>query len=185
MTTTTKATGKTPKLWELSDEITNLEDQIADIQDREDLSESEKDQLMREILETWLSTGKEFDAKACNVAAYIKHLEAITEARKNEYRRLRDLAEQSENQSQRLRNYLVSNMQKLGKKKVSGVSVNLSLRKKPAKVVLNCPLEDLPAAFMKVEITPRLSELKKHLQSNADCSFAQLADVEEYSVMIK
>ena len=94
MATATKTPTKTPKLWELSDEIESLENQIADVQDRDDLSEAEKDQLMGEILEAWLSTGKEFDSKACNVAAYIKHLEALTEARKNEYRRLRDLAEQ-------------------------------------------------------------------------------------------
>ncbi len=149
----------------MSGEIISLEDQITDIQDREDLSESEKDKLMGEILETWLSTGKEFDFKACNVAAYVKHLEALAEARKNEYRRLRDLAEQSEKQAQQLRNYLLSNMQKLNKKKITGVYANLSLRKKPAKVVLNCPPEDLPATFMKVEISPRLSELKKHVQS--------------------
>ena len=185
MATATKTQTKTPKLWELSDEIESLENQIADVQDRDDLSEAEKDQLMGEILEAWLSTGKEFDSKACNVAAYIKHLEALTEARKNEYRRLRDLAEQSDKQAQRLRNFLVSNMQKLDKKKISGLSANLSLRKKPAKVILNCPPEDLPAAFMKVEITPRLSELKKHVQANPDCGFAQLSSIEEYSVMIK
>lgn len=185
MTTATKTPTKTPKLWELSEEIETLENQIADVQDREDLSESEQDELMGEILEAWLSTGKEFDAKACNVAAYIKHLEALTEARKNEYRCLRELAEQSDKQAERLRYYLVSNMQKLNKKKISGVNANLSLRKKPAKIVLNCPPEDLPAAFMKVEISPRLSELKKYVQANPDCSFAQLSTTEEYSVTIK
>jgi len=178
-------TTKTPKLWELSEEIESLENQIADVQDREDLNEAEKDQLMGEILEAWLSTGKEFDTKASNVAAYIKHLEALTEARKNEYRRLRSLAEQSDKQAQKLRSYLVSNMQKLDKKKISGVNASLSLRKKPAKVILNCFPEELPAEFVKVEITPRLSELKKHVQANPDCDFAQLSSIEEYSVMIK
>lgn len=185
MTTATKTPAKTPKLWELSDEINYLEELLNEIELRDDLTDAEREGYYEIILNDWLSTGKEFDSKACNVAAYIKHLEAITEARKNEYRRLRDLAEQSEKQAQRLRNYLVSNMQKLNKTKISGLSANLSLRKKPAKVVLICPPEDLPAAFMKVEITPRLSELKKHVQSNPDCSFAQLSSVEEYSVMIK
>jgi DNA-binding SARP family transcriptional activator len=181
MTTATK----TPKLWEISEEVNRLEQLLCDIEEREDLTESEREGYYEIVLNDWLSTGKEFDDKACNVAAYIKHLEALAEARKNEYRRLRDLAEQSDKQAQRLRNYLIQNMQKLDKKKVNGINASLSLRKKPAKVTLNCPPEDLPAKFMKVEITPRLSEIKKHIQSNPDCAFAQLSDTEEYSVIIK
>jgi DNA-binding SARP family transcriptional activator len=181
MTTATK----TPKLWELSEEVNRLEELLYDIEAQDGLTEAEREVYYETVLNDWLSTGKEFDDKACNVAAYIKHLEALAEARKNEYRRLRDLAEQSDKQAQRLRNYLIQNMQKLDKKKVNGINANLSLRKKPAKVVLNCPPEDLPAKFMKVEISPLLSELKKYVQSNPDCSFAKLSDTEEYSVIIK
>lgn len=178
MTTTTK-------LWELSAEIESLENQITEVQDDENLSEFEKDQLMGEILEVWLSTGKEFDAKVCKFAGYIKYLEALTEARKNEYRRLRELAEQSEKQAEKLRSYLVLNMQKLGKTKINGLSANLSLRKKPARVILNCEVEDLPEQFKRVEITPKLTAIKDFLKSSPDCEFASLSTIPEYSVMIK
>lgn len=174
-----------PKLWELSAEVLSLENSIFEIQENDDLSDSEKENLLGELMEAWLGSGKEFDDKACNVAAYIKHLEALTEARKNEYRRLRDLAEQSEKQAEKLRSYLVLNMQKLDRKKINGLSASLSLRKKPAKVILNCEPEQLPEQFKKVEISPRLSEIKNYLKANPNCEFAQLSESLEYSVTIK
>jgi hypothetical protein len=174
-----------PKLWELSSEVLSLENSISEIQEDENLSDSEKDSLLAVTFETWLGTGKEFDNKACQVAAYIKHLEAVTEARKNEYRRLRELAEMSEKQGERLRAYLVTNMERVGKKKINGINASLSLRKKPAKVVLTMEPDRLPDEFKKVEITPRLSELRNHLKNNPECTFAQLSSNEEYSVTIK
>lgn len=175
----------TPKLWELSTEIIELENSIAEIMEDELLTESEKETLLGELIELWLGTGKEFDSKACNVAAYIKHLEALTEARKNEYRRLRELAEQSEKQAEKLRSYLVLNMQKLDKKKVNGLSASLSLRKKPAKVILNVLPEQLPEQFKKIEVTPKLTAIKDHLKVNPSCEFAQMSEALEYSVTIK
>ncbi len=175
----------TPKLWELSAEVLSLESSIADIAEDDSLSDSEKEILLGELLEKWLGTGKEFDSKACNVAAYIKHLEALTEARKNEYRRLRELAESSEKQAEKLRSYLALNMQKLDKKKINGLSANLSLRKKPARVVLSVEPEQLPEQFKKVEVTAKLSAIKDYLKSNPNCEFAQMSETTEYSVTIK
>lgn len=182
---TEKPVKATPKLWELSAEVIELENSIAEIIEDELLSDSEKEALLGESIELWLGTGKEFDSKACNVAAYIKHLEALTEARKNEYRRLRELAEQSEKQAEKLRSYLVLNMQKLDKKKISGVSASLSLRKKPSKVILNVLPEQLPEQFKKVEVTPKLSAIKDYLKVNPSCEFAQMSESLEYSITIK
>jgi hypothetical protein len=183
---TEKAVKSTPKLWELSAEIIELENYISEItEDELELTDSEKEILLGELLETWLGTGKEFDSKACNAAAYIKHLEALTEARKNEYRRLRELAEQSEKQAEKLRSYLVLNMQKLDKKKVNGLTASLSLRKKPSKVVLNVLPEQLPEQFKKVEVTPKLTAIKDYLKINPNCEFAQMSESVEYSITIK
>jgi hypothetical protein len=183
---TPKKPAKTnPKLWELSSEVINLENSIVDIQEIEGLKEDEKEILVSKLMENWLESGKEFDIKAVQVAHYIKHLEAITEARKAEYRRLRELAEQSEKQAERIRAYLVSNMERTGKKKINGVTASLSLRKKPAKVVLEVDAELLPLEFQKVEVTPRLTAIKEYLKSNPDCGFASMADNQGFSVTIK
>jgi chromosome segregation ATPase len=172
------------KLWELSNEIQSLEERFAEIQES-DATELEKEKLLNEAFDQWIATGAEFDEKACSVARYIKYLEALTEARKEEYRRIRALAEQSAKQTEQVKSYLVSHLQKLGKKKVEGVDTKLSLRKKPAKVILDSEVCDLPGQFIKVEVTPRLAELKKHVQANPDCSFAHLSTIEEYSLLIK
>ena len=175
----------TPKLWELSAEVLSLEYSISEIQEDDNLSDFDKETLLEELLENWLGTGKEFDSKACNVAAYIKHLEALTEARKAEYRRLRELAEQSEKQAERIRAYLVAQMEKTGKKKINGVTASLSLRKKPAKVVLEVEPELLPLEFQKIEVTPRLTAIKEYLKSNPNCGFASMAENQGFSVTIK
>ncbi|MEB3312207.1 MAG: siphovirus Gp157 family protein [Snowella sp.] len=174
-----------PKLWELSSEITNLEAAIADIQDNNELDDESKENLMAQLFEEWLTLGEDFDAKACQVAHYIKNLEALTEARRNEYRRIRELAEQSNKQAERIRNYLVSQMERTGKKQIQGATANLSLRKKPAKVILKCDPELLPDDLKKVEVTPRLSAIKDYLKANPDCDFAALSTTEEYSITIK
>jgi hypothetical protein len=181
MTTITK----TLKLWELADEMTELETAIADLEETEDLTEQERENLLAQWFENWLDTNGEFDKKAENVACYIKHLEAITEARKNEYHRLRTLAEQSEKAGDRLREYLTKNCLKAGKTSIKGLKANLSIRKKPARVILNCEPEELPPELKKVETTARLNKIKEYLKDHPDCDFAMLSILEEFSLTIR
>jgi vacuolar-type H+-ATPase subunit I/STV1 len=180
-----KPTAYLPSLWELSEEIKGLEDAIAEIRDSEDFSLTEKEEAINRLFLDYLESGNDFDTKACQVAHYIKSLEALTEARRNEYRRLRELAEQSDKQAEKLRDYLVAQMEKVGKKKISGTTANLSLRKKPARVILIADPEDLPGQFRKVEVTARLSALKDYLKTHPDCEFATMSTLEEFSLTIK
>ena len=173
-----------PKLWELADEMTELETAIANLEN-EDLTEQERENLLAQWFENWLDTNGDFDRKAENVACYIKHLEAITEARKTEYRRLRTLAEQSEKAGDRLREYLTENCLKAGKTSIKGIKANLTIKKKPARVILNCEPEELPPEFKKVEVTARLNKLKDYLKENPDCDFAVLSMRPEFSLTIR
>ncbi|MDJ0595187.1 MAG: siphovirus Gp157 family protein, partial [Pleurocapsa sp. MO_226.B13] len=91
------------RLWELSDEIQQLENAIALIADDDSLSDEDKETKLQETFAQWLETGESFKAKAEQVARYIRHTEAIAEARKTEARRIRELANQAENQAGRLR----------------------------------------------------------------------------------
>ena len=174
-----------PKLWELSEDILDLEALIIDIQDAEDLADTEKELRIEHALQEWFESEQRFDHKACQVAAYIKHLEALAEARKQEYRRLRHLAERAEKQAEMMRSYLLGNMRRLGKQKIHGVLANLSLRKKPPRVILHCQPEDLPDGFKKVEVTPRLTALKDYLKAHPDCSFAALSTLSEFCLTIQ
>ena len=90
------------RLWELSEEIQQLEREIAAIQENETLTDEERETQLEQAFDQWLQTGESFKVKAEQVAGFIRHQEALAEARKAEARRIRNLAEQAENSATRL-----------------------------------------------------------------------------------
>jgi len=179
-------TYNTPQaLWSLSSEILALEDAIAEILEDETLFDNEKEEQTAALFDRWLGYSESFDKKAEAIAGYIHYLDALTEARKAEYRRIRELSAASERQKERMKTYLVSHMSKAGKTKIQGANSSLSLRKKPPKVVLSVEPEELPVQFQKIEILPKLNELKAHIKVNPDCEFAFMSTIQEWSLIIK
>ena len=63
------------RLWELSDEIQQLENAYAIIVDDENLSSEERETKLQSTFNQWLETGKSFKVKAEQVAKYIRHQE--------------------------------------------------------------------------------------------------------------
>ena len=175
------------RLWELSEEIQQLENAIALIADDEKLTEEEKETKLQETFNQWLSTGESFKTKAEQVARYIRHQEALAEARKEEARKIRILAEQAENQASRLRRYLTNEMLRSGVNRIDGVSVKIGLRKKQPRVLLNVPTEELPAEYVKVTHLPDLTKIRALLKSDGigAISWAFLSLDHEYSVTIR
>ncbi len=173
------------KLWQLSDEIVELESLIDEINDCEDLTESEKETRLNHVFSEWLNEDYKFDEKAEKVAQFIKHLEALTEARKAEAKRLKTLAESSEKQGAKLREYLLREMQRVNKRKIEGISCKLSMRKKQPRVCLNVEPEQLPSEFQRVKVEANLTEIKKALKSKKEIDWAFFSDNQEYSLMIK
>ena len=175
------------RLWELSEIISELETAIATIADDETLTDEQKEASLEQAFTQWLETGESFKVKAEQVAAYIRHQEVLIEARKAEARRIRTLAEQAENQANRLRKYLTNQMLLSGVSRIDGVSVKVGLRKKPPRVLLNCDPSELPPEYVRVTYEPRLNEIKALLKSDAQgaISWAFLSDSHEYSVTIR
>ncbi|MDJ0902206.1 MAG: siphovirus Gp157 family protein [Xenococcus sp. MO_188.B8] len=176
-----------PKLWELSDEIQQLENAISAIADDETLSESERETKLQETFAQWLSTGESFKSKAEQTARYIRHQEALAEARKAEAKRIRELASQAENGANRLRKYLLDQMIRSDIKKIDGVAVKIGLRKKQPQVLLNVPAEELPAEYVQVSYKPDLTKIRKLLKVDAQgaIGWASLAESQDYSVTIR
>ncbi len=133
----------------------------------------------------YLETDQDFEDKALKVADYIRHIEAITQARKEEARRLQALAKQSENQANRLRNYLANQMLATGKRKIEGVTGKLSVRKKPPILRLLVDNDQLPRDFQKVTVEADKTAIKQYLKEHDDCNFAFLEETGEYSLTIK
>jgi hypothetical protein len=176
---------QTPRLWELSRDIEALESVIIEIADDETLTDEQRETELQRVFARWLGAGDSFRAKAEQVAAYIRHQEALTEARRQEYRRLRTLADQSENQAKRLRGYLSKQMLAAGQTRIDGVSATISLRKNPPRVLLNCDPSELPPDLVRVEYHPKLKAIKQLLEQNPDIEWAFLGTNEEYSVVIR
>jgi hypothetical protein len=174
----------TVALWELSDDLLTLENLIEEIQDDETLSNEDKEAKIESLFDNWLKADENFTDKALRVAAYIRHQESVSEARENEAKRLRELANQSQRQADRLRGYLIRQMKLTGKNKIEGMDGKLSLRKLPAKVAI-ANLEAVPDEFLKVEVSPRLSEIKKALKANPSIDWAYLEDGDNYSLSIR
>jgi hypothetical protein len=61
---------QTTRLWELSDEIQDLENAIAELVDNENLSDEDREVKLQETFATWLSKGESFKVKAEQVARY-------------------------------------------------------------------------------------------------------------------
>ena len=175
------------RLWELSEEIQQLENAYAIIVDDENLSSEERETKLQETFNQWLSTGESFKAKAEQVARYIFHQESLAEARKAEARKIRILAEQAENQANRLRRYLTNQMIRSDVKRIDGVSVKIGLRKKQPRVLLNIPTEELPAEYVKTTLLPDLTKIRALLKADGigSIDLAILYENHEYSVTIR
>ena len=175
------------RLWELSEEIKQLETAIALIADDESLTDEDKETKLQETFNRWLSRGESFKTKAEQVARYIKHQEALAEARKVEARRIRDLATVAENQATRLRQYLTNQMTIAGMDRIDGVSTKIGLRQKQPQVLINVAPEKLPAEYVKVTYQPDLTKIRKLLKADAQgaIGWASLGESHQYSVTIR
>lgn len=174
----------TTKLWELSDDIQSLESAIASIQEDENLTDDEREIQLESTFNEWLEAGENFNIKAENVARFIRHQEALAEARKAEAKRIQALAKQAENGAGRLRKYLMAQMVRSEIKKIEGVTCKIGLRKKQPAVLLNVPPEELPAEYVKVTHKADLTAIKKLLKTEA-VKWASLSESQEFSVTIR
>ena len=173
------------RLWELSDEIQQLEDAIAIIQEDETISDEDRENRLEETFNRWLERSESFKVKAERLAAYIRHQEALAAVRKEEAKRINALAKQAENQADRLRRYLTVQMVRSNVKRIDGVTTKIGLRKKQPTVLLNIPAEELPAEYVKVTHKPELTKIRAALKGNTRIDWAYLSDSHQYSVTIR
>jgi len=175
------------RLWKLSEEIQQLETALALLLEDDSLTDEERETKLEQAFSQWLASGESFKTKAEQVAGFIRHQEALSEARKAEARRIRTLAEQAENSATRLRHYLTNQMLRSEVSRIDGVTVKIGLRKKPPRVLLNVDPSELPPEYVKVTYEPKLTKIKELLKVDAQGSigWAVLSENHEYSVTIR
>jgi len=154
------------KLYELSNSLIELELRIQDILVDESLSEEEREQLSAELLENYLDSEEDFIEKLDNCLRYITELESLAEARKNEAKRLTNLATQSSNRANDLRRYVLNHLERTGKTNIETANHRVLVKKKQPKVILDCESpEDLPDEFKRIKVEPDKVAIKKALQT--------------------
>lgn len=166
----------TLKLWELKKELMDLDNQIDSLMAEEGLSEDEKENALNKLLEKFLASEQSFNKKATDIASYIQYLEVLNVGRKAKIKELQQSVKSSESVANGLRKYLTIQMQLLNKSKIEGEEVVIRTRQNPLRLVLTCEDEDLPKEFQRIEITPDKRAIRKYLETNQDCEFAELVD---------
>ena len=171
-------------LWEISEEVKDLENQLSEILENTELSDQEKEEKSQALFEEWLNSEQNFKDKATKVAHYIQHQEAVTKARKEEAQRIQALAKQSENKANSLKKYLLNQMEKSGIAKIEGKTNKISLRKKPAQLNIKVNYDQIPQEFVQIEYKPDKAEIKRYVKNN-EVSWASLEETNEHSLIIK
>lgn len=142
------------KLYELSGEFNELFDRFDEINDMEFNTNADGDPIDADgnvienpdgykaaMLDAWFDTldgiEGEFDAKAENIAVYIKVLKAEAEALEREEKALKSRKEQKQNKFNSLKSYLESSMKAINKLKIDMPRAKLSIRNNAESVVID------------------------------------------------
>ena len=102
--------------------------------ERLDPSEDLPAEVIRDTLE---ALGGDLEVKATNVARFILNIEAMAEAVDNAAKAMKERAAKIRRRADSVREYLLTNMQGAGIKKIEAVEFTMALRKNPPSVVID------------------------------------------------
>jgi len=100
----------------------------------------------------------EFDDKVVSIAKFIKNLESTAEAIKQAETEMSKRRKSLENKAMKIKDYVVNNMQTIGKTKIQSPFFDVTIRKNPASVVVE-DIDQIPAKyFVMPEVEPQLDK---------------------------
>jgi len=100
------------------------------------------------------------EAKATNVAYFVRNLEATAEQIKLAEKQMADRRKAMENRAERIREYLKANMEVAGITQIECPHFKLSIKKNPPSVVIDAESQ-IPADYMTVPVAPPQAPDKK------------------------
>jgi Siphovirus Gp157 len=159
-------------LFDIADELRALEGQ---------LTETEDPQQQDEIIQQFLTVeGGELATKLDNYAELINELEAIAKARKEQAKKLTDLAKANENRAIRLRANLLWFLEQRGVKCLETQRHSLSISKAGGKRTVgyidNLDPATLPEKYQAVKVEIDKEAVRADLESGEQLPFAVLGD---------
>lgn len=172
-------------LFHLSEELVTLDQDLSDILEREDLRQDQKDELANQLFDMYLTAEESVKDKILGVCAYIKEQEALSKARKEEARRITELAKYSTNKAERMRAYVTKHMERLEMRKVEGPNSSVSLRKLPDVMEIHCDPEELPEPYKKVQVSANKTAIKNAIKQGYDLDFVSIEPSNAFGVTIR
>ncbi|WP_300344847.1 siphovirus Gp157 family protein [Fusobacterium sp.] len=125
----------------------------------------------------------ELSGKSSNIIKYIRNLELESKSAKEEAARLLEISKKRNKKIENLKNYLVSIMQFLDKKKIETELGNYGLRRSSKVDVYD--MNALPKEFLKIkeEIEPNKTAIADYIKQNGEMKGARI--VTNYSLQIR
>lgn len=120
--------------------------------------------------------------KALSVAAYCKNIEAEVEAMKSYEKNMRSRRQVVENKLTRLKEYLLGQMEEVGKNKVVGPEVTISIRKCPTSVGTRLDATFSKEYIASTEVKLDKKKIKAAIESGIDIPGAFLINKTSLSI---
>lgn len=148
-----------------------------------------RDKLRTAWFDTLTALEGEFDVKAENIACYIKNLTADIKAMKEEEAALRRRRQAFEKSVERLKGYLLSSMNTIGRAKIDMPRARLSVRNNAESIVIDDPdkfiqwAADNAAELLKyADPEIKKTDAKKLLQAGNQLPFAHLTRTQSLTI---
>jgi sugar-specific transcriptional regulator TrmB len=177
------------KLYELSGQFSELFDRFDEINEYTPDDGVDPEALREAWFDTLTAIEEEFDSKAENIACYIKNLSAEIKAMKEEENALRRRRQAFENSVERLKGYLISTMNAIGRSKIDMPRARLSIRRNAESLVVDDELsfigwaEKNAAELLKYAAPEiRKTDAKKFLQAGRELPFVHLTRTESLTI---
>jgi uncharacterized protein Yka (UPF0111/DUF47 family) len=123
------------------------------------LTDPEQDIDAQTISDTMEGLDGTFEDKAINVAKYIADLEHQADGIREAAKRQKARYESLENKADRLRRYLLDNLQATGKTNINAPDIAVSVAKTPARVVVDDE-QMIPTDYFRKKVTEELNKTK-------------------------
>ncbi len=128
----------------------DIKNRFVELMNNEELTEEEVNEL-GQVLAT------ELQNKSTNIVAYDRNINSWIDSLKNEIDRLTDMKKALEEKHDRFKEYVKSNMEQLGLKKIDTELGSLSITKNPISVEI-ISVDDVPSEYKQEVVTTKIDK---------------------------
>ena len=164
------------------DALYNITNKIIDLMDKrenEELTEEEQSLLNQEV-------EKELINKSSSIIAYVQNNEALSKAIDDEIDRLTEMKKKLKNKTEKFKEQVLNNMDRLGIEKVTTNIGKLAVRKNPISVeILNENI--VPNEFKKEVVKTNIDKtaIKNYFKETGEIIPGTMINTEKYSLRIE